>query len=134
MSDASYKVRDGFPKQNCAEEWAKHRKRTRVVWGLFAGWIPYVFFVIAVLNWLHVRTTFAFVALVPYILAFVIFGNVVSVFRCPRCGSRFYAWGPWGLGHNSFARKCRNCGLRKWQCDGISQHSFIFSDSYTYPS
>jgi hypothetical protein len=51
MIDANYKVRDGYPKQNCAEEWTKHRKRTRIVWGLFAGWLPYGFFVgIAVLN------------------------------------------------------------------------------------
>jgi hypothetical protein len=135
MIDANYKVRDGYPKQNCAEEWTKHRKRTHIVWGLFAGWIPYGFFVgITVLNWLRLRPSFAFAAVVPYMLALVIFSNVVSAFRCPRCGSRFYAWGPWGLGHNSFARKCRNCGLRKWQCDGTSQATSVSSADYTYPS
>jgi hypothetical protein len=121
MNDVSYRVRDGYPKHNCAEEWAKHRKLTRIVWGLFAGWIPYGFFVITSLNWLHLGINLAFVAIIPYILALLIISNLASNFRCPRCGSRFYAWGPWGLGHNGFARKCRNCGLPKWQCGGLDQ-------------
>jgi hypothetical protein len=134
MNDPSYKVRDGYPKVNCAEEWTKHRQRTRIVWLLFAGWIPYGFLINIVLTWLHVPINFAFVAVIPYLVAFVISSNVVSMFRCPRCGSRFYAWGPWGLGHNAFARSWRNCGLRKWQCDGINHTSSLSSEDYTYPS
>ena len=117
MNEAGYRVREGYPKHNCAEEWTRHRKYTHIAWGLFAGWIPFGFVVGSLIVWLHLRVNLAFVALIPYLLGLVIFANVVSVFRCPRCGNRFYAWGPWGLGHNSFARKCGNCGLRKWQCD-----------------
>jgi hypothetical protein len=114
------KIRAGYPKQDCAEEWTKHRNHKRFVWALFIGWIPYGGLVVFILNLLHMRAAFVFVAaLVPYILALVVFTNMASIFRCPRCGSRFYAWGPRGVGHNSFARNCRNCGLRKWKCDEI---------------
>jgi hypothetical protein len=118
MSSNDSIVRDGYPKPNCAEEWAKHRKRTYIVWGLFAGWIPYGFLIMTLVSWLHSSYAAApFIAIVPYALALLLLSMVVSNFRYPRCGNRFYAWGPWGLGHNGFARKCRNCGLRKWQCE-----------------
>jgi hypothetical protein len=117
----TYRIRDGFPKTNCAELWAKHRKLNRIGWSLFAGWIPYGIVIIQVFSrWLHAKDWLVFGALGLYAIGWVAVMNFVSAFRCPRCGSRFYAWGPWGMGHNSFARKCRNCGLRKWQCDGIN--------------
>ena len=117
MSVEAYKVRAGYPKSTCADEWAKHRKLQRLFWILFAAWIPYGALVGLPLAALHIRVEWAFAAVIPYMLVWLILGNVAAAFRCPRCGSRFYAWGPWGLGHNSFARKCRNCGLGKWQCD-----------------
>jgi uncharacterized membrane protein (DUF485 family) len=121
VNDPAYLIREGYPKLNCAEEWKKHRIRTRIALGLFVGWLPYGFLVSFLLNWLHSRVDFAFgAAVIPYALALIVLSIVVSHFHCPRCGSRFYAWGPWGMGHNGFARKCRNCGLRKWQCDGTS--------------
>jgi hypothetical protein len=120
MSGNGSIVRDDYPKPNCAEEWAKHRKRTYIVWGLFAGWIPFCFFGVTILNWLHIRSGLAFMVVMSYLIGLMIFATLVSAFRCPRCGNRFYAWGSRGIGHNSFARKCRNCGLCKWQCDGTS--------------
>jgi hypothetical protein len=40
---------------------------------------------------------------------------------CPRCGRPFFAAGTRFLGKyggtNPFARRCRQCGLRKWACD-----------------
>jgi hypothetical protein len=114
------RVRDGYPIANCAEAWAKHRLHNRMALGLWLGWIPYGSLLMLVLVvWLHLSPGFMVAAGVPYLVALVIVGNRASVFRCPRCGSRFYAWGPFGLGRNGFARKCRNCGLRKWQCEGI---------------
>lgn len=111
-------VREGYPIANCSEVWAKHRRYTRLSWGLFLGWIPYGGLIGGIfLAWLHLPSSFAFAAVVPYVLALITVSQIVSMFRCPRCGSRFYAWGPFGLGRNGFARKCRNCGLLKWQCD-----------------
>ena len=119
MNQGSYKVRNGYPSHNCAAEWTKHRTRSHLFWGLLAGWIPYGILVVAVSNWLHSRSEIGFVVvLMPYLLALFVFANMVSVFRCPRCGSPFYAWGPRRIVHNSFATRCRNCGLQKWQCDG----------------
>ena len=114
-------VREGYPKSNCLELWERHKRFTHTLWGLFPGWIPYGFLVIeALIVGLHLPMNSVFVAIVPYALALVIVENAVSSFRCPRCGSRFYAWGPFELGLNGFARKCRNCGLPQWQCIGPS--------------
>jgi hypothetical protein len=66
MSSKGSIVRDDYPKPNCAEEWAKHRKRTYIVWGLFAGWIPFGFLIGTLLNWLHSSFDAAFgIAIVP---------------------------------------------------------------------
>jgi hypothetical protein len=99
----------------CLEQWTKHRKQTRIVWALFVGWIPYGIFVLRTETSTH--SDYVGLALIPYVLVLMIVSAKASWFRCPRCRERFYAWGPWGLGHNGFARKCRNCGLRKWQCE-----------------
>jgi hypothetical protein len=112
-NSTAYVIRD---LQNCSKEWTKHRKQTRIVWALVAGWIPYGALSFMLLNWLHLAAAI-WVAIIPYLLVLVVLSVSVSNFACPRCGERFYAWGSWGLGHNSFARKCRNCGLRKYQCD-----------------
>lgn len=109
----AYVIRDP---QSCSEEWAKHRKQARIVWALVAGWIPYAALSFLLLNWLHVVAAI-WVAIISYLLVLVVFSSRFSNFACPKCGERFYAWGPWGLGHNSFARKCRNCGLHKWKCE-----------------
>ncbi len=88
---------------------------------MFAGWIPFAMLVIIIAARLgYNRSNLPFVPLVGYMLVWLVLGNVVRAFRCPRCGSRFYALWSWGMGHNPLARKCRNCGLRKWQCDGIN--------------
>ena len=119
MSDLNYRVRDGYPKADCALSWARYRELARVAWILFAGWIPYGLLVSLVLGHLvaELSSGWIFAAVVPYIAALVIVANMAGNLRCPRCGYRFFALGPFGLGHNSFARKCRNCGLKKWQCD-----------------
>jgi hypothetical protein len=83
---------------------------------MLVGWIPYGFVVIKVCTWLRIFSPLIFVLLGFYIVGFLIVGNLASGFRCPRCGAGFCTFGPWGIGHNSFARKCGNCGLRKWAC------------------
>lgn len=113
-------VRVGYPLANCEKAWRRHRIVTRWCWGLFLGWLPYGVLVgfpseRVIARW-HLPGWLAFIPFVAYMLAFLVVGNVQARFRCPRCGSRFYAFGPFGLGHNGFARKCSNCQLRKWNC------------------
>jgi hypothetical protein len=86
---------------------------------MFVLWIPYGILIMTTLGKFE-RTLgpLMFVLLIGYMVTLVVLSNMVWVrFRCPRCGSRFTAWGPWGMGYSSFKRQCRNCGLRKWQCD-----------------
>jgi hypothetical protein len=109
------KLRAGLSSSDCSEKWKKHRTLTRISWALFAAWIPYGILVFNIGCWAH--SDYAGVAIILYFVAFMVISTRVSLFRCPGCGERFYAWAPSGLGHNSFARKCRNCGLRKWQCE-----------------
>jgi predicted RNA-binding Zn-ribbon protein involved in translation (DUF1610 family) len=111
------KARAGYPAADCPNRWRNHRRWIRRTWALFAGWVPANLAVFYVLHKLSVpEGWWMFVTPVGYAIVMIVVANITSNFRCPRCGQRFYAWGPWGLGHNSFARKCRNCGLRKWQC------------------
>jgi hypothetical protein len=34
-------IREGFPLQNCAEAWSKHRRYSRLILALFLSWIPF---------------------------------------------------------------------------------------------
>jgi len=45
----------------------------------------------------------------------IISGVRIGAFRCPRCGSLFFArrTNQWPY-HNILARSCQTCGLRKW--------------------
>ena len=52
------------------------------------------------------------------IVALLALGLAHGRFRCPRCGRRFDAIGKSGWLHNSLARRCGSCGLKKGQCEG----------------
>ena len=124
MTGSSYKVRDGYPRADCAAAWEGHRRMKLLVLVMFAGWIPFGLTAMLLFHGLHLDSASDWifpVVFVPYMLALLIVANVAAHFRCPQCGSRFYAWGPFGMGHNGFARKCRNCGLKKWQCNDQSR-------------
>ena len=88
-------IKEGFPIAKCAEAWTKHRRYTRLTWGLLFGWIPYGVLAFSISELLHIRGL-VILAIVPYVLALIIVSNLASRFRCPRCGSFFYAWGPFG--------------------------------------
>jgi hypothetical protein len=105
-----WKSKPGYPKPDMELEWQKHKRLTRINWGLFFGWIPFGAFVMSFFQRL------GFILLGAYAITLVVIANIAGNFHCPRCGYRFYAMGPWGLGHNTFARRCRNCGLEKWEC------------------
>ena len=115
MNEATYRVRDGYPKQNCAEQWTKHRKRTRIVCLLFVGWIPYGYVILNINQWLHVQTEIF--SLLSYLSFWPLWSTAFWCHRsyAQRCGSRFTAWGQMGswIQRRFFVKKCHRCGLRK---------------------
>ena len=99
--------------------WAAHRRYSRLTLGLILGWIPFGASIgsIAHFQWVWI----AFPLMGGYAVALIAFANLAASLRCPRCGSRFFAFGPIGIGHNPFARKCGNCKLPKWQCQSRAE-------------
>ena len=98
-----------------AASWQDLRKRRRLVWLLFLGYIPGV----AALCFLVVtaaasmggskqsEVACAVIALF-WILAFAVAAIRLTFFRCPRCRRLFHS--TWWR-HNPFARHCLHCGL-----------------------
>ena len=112
----------------CQEQW-KHYRKLR--WQAFFGWLfgaylgrfPSDFNVLLYKLCGFYLPMWAFYMLLV-ICAVIGFSTLIYTWTrlgrwpCPRCGQPFFAWGPFGnLGSNPFKMKCRNCGLRKWQCD-----------------
>jgi Zn ribbon nucleic-acid-binding protein len=56
-----------------------------------------------------------FVAAALWMIAFVIIGNLVRTFDCPRCGKTFA--GKWWYNKGILADKCVHCGLLKYAVD-----------------
>jgi hypothetical protein len=112
-------TREGYPLPDCPAVWAKHRKRLHFLVGLWVGWVPFGVLVTMGLRRLGILP-WAPVFVVLYMLAIIVAAILWGTFRCPRCGHKFYARGPFGLLQNKLARKCRNCGLRKYQCKKVN--------------
>src|SRR6476469_6301279 len=91
--------------------WDDYRKRRNLAWFAFLGYVP-VCFTVAVLSMrLFATFTPAFVVAIGWMVFFLVAGNVVLRFPCPRCGKPFFA--KWWY-HNSLARRCVHCGLPKY--------------------
>jgi hypothetical protein len=58
--------------------------------------------------------------MIPAAWALAVICQKMVDLHCPRCGWNFYPPGMNRLGRKIFLRKCINCGLRKWQRDGVS--------------
>lgn len=129
------RMRPGYPAADCRQRWARHRLWSRLAIGMFLGWIPYGFCIFEILSSLRLeQTPLMFVPVAAYALAWVVICNLAGTMRCPRCGFRFFAFGPFGLGVNQFARKCRNCGLKKWHCPGLTAQDDVTPGDAVRPS
>jgi hypothetical protein len=117
---AYWGVREGYPVSNCEEVWKIHGQWSAWFFGLGLGLLPFVMATFALAEWLRRFVQFpdwlAFLPVWMYFAALVILGYVKQQLRCPRCGARFYRWGPWGIFKGGIVRDCSNCGLKKWQC------------------
>jgi hypothetical protein len=104
MSEAGY-----------AAAWRELRRRRRLTWVLFLGYIPGVaalcFLVGAPVTRMggskQGEVACAVIALL-WILAFAAAAIRLTFFRCPRCHRIFHS--TWWR-HNPFARNCLHCGL-----------------------
>ncbi len=113
-------VREGYPVADFGAVWEKYRKYFWISIAMFVGWMPFGVVIIGGLERWNLNWA-VFPAIAIYIVAMSAASIKASGLRCPRCGSRFFEWGPFGAGHNPFARKCGNCGLKKWQCQTIAE-------------
>ncbi len=101
------------------DPWQEYRKRRDLALFAFLGYVPFVFVIAVVAQRLFDSTTPGFIAALGWMVFFVVASNRCLRFRCPRCGTWFFA--KWWY-HNSFARRCVHCGLRKY-ASPASDHS-----------
>ncbi len=94
------------------EDWKEYRRYRRDFWIVFVGYLPVMFVVATLSNWLFHSFTPAFVLAVGYMLLVIVAGIRVSGFYCPRCAKWFA--GTWWYNLGFLARKCQHCGLRKF--------------------
>jgi len=123
---------------SCEERWKLYR---RLRWEAFGGWLlgaymgrfpgdlahlVYLLFGVEMPLWLY-YALLSVSAILAFSLLIFTWGRLAE-FPCPRCGIAFrYAGGVprwWQFIERSsrfspFARKCQNCGLRKWSCEGV---------------
>jgi hypothetical protein len=91
--------------------WDGYRKRRNILLLTFVAYVP-LMSVVALLS-VRIFHTFTpvFVVGIAWMVFFVIAGNALTRFPCPRCGKWFFA--KWWY-YNSFARRCVHCGLPKY--------------------
>jgi hypothetical protein len=94
-----------------ADPWDAYRKRRNLVWFAFLAYVPFCFLVAFVSFKLFSTFKPAFVFAFAWMLFYLVAGNLLIRFRCPRCGKPFFA--KWWY-HNMFAQCCVHCGLRKY--------------------
>jgi hypothetical protein len=61
------------------------------------------------------------ICIVPCIAVWAFMNQKCANFDCPRCKMRFYELQLGGFGYNVFSRRCHNCHLKKWDCNGLSK-------------
>lgn len=98
-----------------AASWQDLKRRRRLLWVLFLGYLPGVAALCFLVGWVATsmggsqqgEVMCAVVALL-WILAFAVAAIRLTFFRCPRCTRIFHS--TWWR-HNPFAHNCLHCGL-----------------------
>jgi DNA-directed RNA polymerase subunit RPC12/RpoP len=92
--------------------WKEYRNRERLAWAISILGIPAAaLLALPVSLPLHSADPFG-VTFALFIVAWMVSMVRVELFRCPRCGKRFFM--KWYYS-NMFARRCLHCGLPLWQ-------------------
>jgi|SRR5882724_3039689 len=92
------------------DPWREYRRRRNL--SLFAalGFVPFVFLLVQATVWLFGTATPAFIAGFGWAVFAWIAARWFIGFKCPRCGSPFFADSKW-WGYNTFVRRCLHCKL-----------------------
>ena len=98
-------------------DWRDYRRRRRIFWILFLGFIPGVFILFMVVVVLlslvsDIKPEYFFFWIAGlWMLMLIIAGFQFWWFYCPRCHKKFFAtfWY-----RNPLTKKCLHCGLPKW--------------------
>jgi hypothetical protein len=94
-----------------AEGWRKYKRLRLQLLIAFFGFIPFGSLTATISYGLFKTPLAAQIALLGWMVFFLIAGVRYNRFRCPRCDKPFSQKGLSNLSY--FARKCRHCGLRK---------------------
>ena len=98
-----------------ADAWREYRRRTRLAWLLFIGFIPLLALVALVTRADHGGGDFIFsITALIWFIVWTITSLRLGRFQCPRCKRDYFH--KWPV-QNGFARRCLHCGLRKWAVD-----------------
>ena len=98
------------------KEWRELKKRSRLFWFSFLGYIPGTIIIGLPLSKLCNSETAIYIIAVFWMLFFAASGIYLQIFKCPRCHKNYF-FKKRGIIRifNIFSRKCLNCGLKKWQ-------------------
>jgi hypothetical protein len=102
---------------NYSEAWNDYRKRRLVFVAVWLSYVPGLWVAAVPISLLTgIKSDyFGYPFMAAWMLAFLIIGLRLAMFRCPRCGNHFFT--SWWQG-NPFARKCLHCHLPKWATSG----------------
>jgi hypothetical protein len=97
-------------------DWQEYRRRRRLFWILFLGFIPGVFilftFALGLLSLIDASNPAVSIFLIAgfWMLMLIIASFQYFYFHCPRCHKPFFSkfW------YRPFTKKCTHCGLPKW--------------------
>ena len=100
-----------------AKEWHEYRVRGVILLFLFVGYLPFAILIDFLLDaFLEGNETLMAMAACSWLAAFGFAIWRFGSFRCPRCDEEFFNRKAFAFirFHQPFAKKCWNCGLKKW--------------------
>ncbi len=93
------------------DPWRVFRVRRRVLWLVFACYLPVVVLVSAIAKAAELPESLVVGCAAAWLSLWLAVSLWDGLLRCPCCGKRFYMSGVWS---NPFTSKCLHCGARKW--------------------
>ena len=93
------------------KDWEHYRRRRNLFWIVWATYLPGVALIGLALKSVLGSDIPIYVVAGAWMIAFLICGNRMAAWKCPRCQRSFFMrfWA-----YNPLAAKCSHCGLPKW--------------------